>query len=326
MNRHSRRQKKALRRAELVHAAQTIKQHPVDLDSKRLAVAVEKLASDFRTNGESLNVFYPAVAELIVAECIRCPPSSPNADAFLERPKPGEPVNWRYLSRIVSIADTLYALKDCNGFNVICSRLNRQSFQAVFFETFAARMFANLGFAIEVRQEVGVKGQDFDFVAAKQDAVVNCEVTALTAKTYSTKTVANALEQKRKQLPKDKPAVIFVVVPEEWFVNNNDDVVRSLREDALAAFKKTHRINAIVFLNEHHNDFGLPDRGNLEFQFDPLINSEARHFVDDLIALTDGTLHLPSKVRDAYQLSVLEDVHQETQFFSWATEFWVQAE
>jgi hypothetical protein len=326
MNREARRKQaaslKAHRRAERKHAAQTVVQYPVDLASDRLAVAVARVAAKLRADGETLNVFYPAAAELVIAECMRIAPSSPTADEFFDRPKPGAPVHWQYISRVLAVADTLYALRGSVGFDVFCKRLRCQPVRASFFEAFAARMFTDLGYAITIRPETGVKGQDFDFVASKNGTTINCEVTTLTGAAHSATTVGNALEQKRKQLPTDAPAIIFVIVPEAWFVGRNDEVVQLLRDDALQAYNRSQRINSIVFLNEQHNDFGLPDRGNLGFVFDASLNLAARHQVPDLAAFIDGTLHRPDVFPNEQQLAALANVHQDSPFFHWAAEFW----
>lgn len=317
---------KAYKRAERKHAAQTVEQYPVDLGSDRLAGSVARLAAKLRADGETLNVFYPAAAELVIAECMRIAPSSPTADEFFDRPQPGAPVHWQYISRVLAVADTLYALKDSVGFDVFCKRLRCQPVRASFFEAFAARMFTDLGYAITIRPETGVKGQDFDFVASKGDTHINGEVTTLTGAEHSATTVGNALEQKRKQLPTDAPAVIFVVVPEQWFVGRNAEVVQLLRDDALQAYNRSQRINSIVFLNEQHNDYGLPDRGNLGFVFDASLNLAARHQVPELAAFIDGTLHRPEVFSDEEQLAALANVHQDSPFFNWAARFWDASE
>jgi len=328
MSRHDRRKSaatmKAYKRAERKHAAQTVEQYPVDLGSDRLAASVARIAAKLRADGETLNVFYPAAAELVIAECMRIAPSSPTTDDFFDRPKPGAPVNWQYISRVLAVADTLYALKDSAGFDVFCKRLRCQPVRASFFEAFAARMFTDLGYAITIRPETGVKGQDFDFIASKDDTRINCEVTTLTGAEHSAITVGNALEQKRKQLPTDAPAVIFVVTPERWFVGRNDEVVQLLRDDALQAYNRSQRINSIIFLNEQHTDFGLPDRGNLGFVFDASLNLAARHQVTDLAAFIDGTLHRADVFPDEQRLAALEHVHQDSPFFNWASQFWTR--
>ena len=265
MNRHERRAEavslKVRVRAEKAHAAETVKQYPVDLGSDRLAHSVARVAAKVKRDGDTINTYYPAVAELVIAECMRIAPSSPASDAFFERPAPGAIVNWQYLSRVLAVGDTLFALKDSEGFDVFCQRLRQQKARPTFFEAFAARMFADLDFRVTFRPETGIKGQDFDFLATRGDVKINVEATTVSGPEYSSVTVRNAIEQKRKQVPPDAPGVVFVVVPEAWFVGRNNEVMNLLRTDVGECFLKTQRINAVIFLNEQHEDFDLPDRG-----------------------------------------------------------------
>ena len=70
---------KAYKRAERKHAAQTVEQYPVNSGSGRLTASVARIAAKLRADGETLNTFYPAAAELVIAECMRIAPSSPTS-------------------------------------------------------------------------------------------------------------------------------------------------------------------------------------------------------------------------------------------------------
>ena len=79
------------------------------------------------------------------------------------------------------------------------------------------------------------------------------EVTALTATSFSERTVKNALNAKRKQLPDDLPAVIFCLYPESWFTAG-PDVVRAGLIKAANRFFSSKRVNVVVFMSEQHWD------------------------------------------------------------------------
>jgi hypothetical protein len=80
----------------------------------------------------------------------------------------------------------------------------------------AAKAFFRAGFEIDMHPETGEKGKDFDFIAIRSKLIINVEVTALEEKEFYERTAINALRQKRRQLPNDKPAVIICVIPPEW--------------------------------------------------------------------------------------------------------------
>ncbi len=185
-------------------------------------------------------------------------------------------------------------------------------------------MFLDLGFKIKVRPSTGRKGEDFDFEATKGDTVVNVEVTTLNGEKHSSVTVENALEKKRKQLPAKGPGVVFVVPPESWYAPGYIETQKLLRDDAQRFVQTTERINAIVYLGEEHQEFGLENRGWLGFHFDACLHSEPRYPVPELDAFLDGTLSDPDAVPSVSKLADLETLRTVNQsgFFDWAEEFW----
>jgi hypothetical protein len=82
------------------------------------------------------------------------------------------------------------------------------------------------------------------------------EVTALTAASFSTKTIYDALNQKRGQVPNDAPAAIFCVLPEMWTkaVLPQDVVEFALFKVAHEFLATTRRINIVVIILESHID------------------------------------------------------------------------
>jgi hypothetical protein len=297
---------------------------PVDLKSERIATAIRNSVRSAKRRGAHPNVFYLTVAEIVIAECMRRKPSSAASEQFFDRPKTGAPVHWQYQSRILAVADTLFAIRDIEGFDIHCKRLRDQDVRASFYEGFAARMFLQLGFSVKVRPPTGRKGEDFDFLATKDTTTINVEVTTLAGERYSSVTVENALEKKRKQLPADGPGVIFVVPPESWYEPGHMEMQQTLRDDAERFVQKTERINAIVYLGEEHNDFGLDRRGWLGFHFDACLHSVPRFPVPELDRFLDGTLSDPAAVSSAEKLSDLETLRTVNQsgFFDWAEAFW----
>jgi hypothetical protein len=314
------------KRAERKHAHETVRRFPVDLASDRLAKAIRLSAKRVRAKNQGDIVFYLSVAEIVIAECMRLKPSSTTSDPFFERPGPTDPVTWQYQARITSFADTLYALRVIEGFDIFCKRLRDQEAQASFYEGFSARMFLELGYRIKVRPSTGIKGEDFDFIASKGDLTVNGEVTTLQGDSYSSETVLNALEKKRKQLPKEEPGVIFIVVPESWYEPGWRPVSEALREDAAEFCGKTRRINAIIVVSEEHETFGMEARGWLGFRFDPILHADPRNPVaelDDFFHKLDGG----GKVKpEAQRLAEMESIRtdQNSEFFLWAEQFWLE--
>jgi hypothetical protein len=84
--------------------------------------------------------------------------------------------------------------------------------------------------------------------------IINVEVTALQEKEFYERTAINALHAKRRQLPKDNPAIIFCVVPERWeksAINLNVWSANVAHEFFLSG---SRRINRLIFYLERHFD------------------------------------------------------------------------
>jgi hypothetical protein len=93
------------------------------------------------------------------------------------------------------------------------------------YELRAARAFFEKGFEIYAREQTQRLGEDFDFIASRDGTEINVEVTALQEKAFQETTVANALDRKRRQLPKHKPGVIYCLLLSEW-----DDGTRDMNQ------------------------------------------------------------------------------------------------
>ena len=159
-----------------------------------------------------------------------------------------------YPLNVLRLADALFTLRRSPGFSEICRRFMGRDLRSTYFEVSVARRFADNGASLDFRAETGKKGEDFDFAAAVGSETVNVEVTALTAPSFSTNTIENALNTKRKQLPPTKPAAIFCIMPEAWAhqgVNLNAETYNIPQK----FFKSTGRINVVEFMQEYHLDF-----------------------------------------------------------------------
>jgi hypothetical protein len=181
----------------------------------------------------------------------------------LTRPETSDFLNIRRTSRggiwfghsgrVILIGETLFLMRSVPGFAEFCRRMSGRDLRSTYYEAYAARMFFEGGYEVRARPEAGVRGQDFDFQTRRGDETINVEVTALTTGSFAPETVANALQQKRKQLPDTNPAVIYCILPESWWETEN--LGRSLTQLTERFFQSTGRIAAVVFVIERHIEF-----------------------------------------------------------------------
>jgi hypothetical protein len=176
-------------------------------------------------------------------------------DPFLAATKVNDAADiwYGFPLRIILIGETLFLLRSSKSFSEICRRLKIRDLRSAYYEMLAAKTFYKNGFEIEMRPEIGQKREDFDFTAVRGKLKINVEVTALQEKEFYNATAINALRHKRTQLPDDKPAVIFCVIPPKW-----ESIGKDLNEwtanVANGFLLSTRRINAVVFQVERHVD------------------------------------------------------------------------
>lgn len=114
------------------------------------------------------------------------------------------------------LADYLFQLRNSPGFASLTDRLTTRDPRAPFYDARIASRFHRAGFGVFIREESGVKGDDFDFHATKAGRTINVEVTACDNPKFSRNNVLNVLRSKRKQIPNTDAAALYCIVPLSW--------------------------------------------------------------------------------------------------------------
>lgn len=109
-----------------------------------------------------------------------------------------------------------------------------------------ARLFSHPRLRLRFIIPIGEKGKDYEAEFTTLDGRdVCCEIKTKKEQTeLSRATVKNTLESARKQLPKGKPGVVLLHIPEQWITNPD---AKKLVEAAIAkAFRQSSRLVAIM--------------------------------------------------------------------------------
>jgi hypothetical protein len=128
--------------------------------------------------------------------------------------------------RIFDLAEILLNLQMVEGFDGCVARLRRADAQQVE-STFAELQVGKLLYVHDVDFEFVVrtdeKGADYDYDIdfhggwrACAEAKCKLESTEI-----NPRSVRATLNEARKQLPKDRPGIIFVKIPQHWFERRN---------------------------------------------------------------------------------------------------------
>ncbi len=120
--------------------------------------------------------------------------------------------------RVMDLAELLYNLQHTPGFDECITRMRDGDIEGTHAELDLGRMLYlhKMPFRYVVPQ--GTKGRDYDVdilypggLAVCADAKCKIETTE-----FSVKTIRNALDTARGQLPDDKPGIVFIKLPPRW--------------------------------------------------------------------------------------------------------------
>jgi len=185
---------------------------------------------------------------------------------------------FTHMNRVVDLGNSLFELRNCINFNVLCERFRSRDTKPCFTEAQIAGSFANHGFKVEIVKETGVRGADFDFIAHGASLDMSIEVTAKELAPLTVATIKNTLTEKRSQVPADRAAILYIVIPEEWA--SDAQVAETTFSEALGNFyERSRRFNAVVLVWEATLVLGEGRISALTYR--PYENPSPRHLIRD---------------------------------------------
>src|SRR6185437_15150376 len=119
--------------------------------------------------------------------------------------------------KLVDLGELLFNLQHIPGFDSCVDRMRNGNLEPTLCELDIARMIYINDWPFRFVEPQNIKGSDYDFeiefgqVTVCADAKCKIESTPL-----GEQTVMNALSKARRQLPEDRPGVVFVKFPGEW--------------------------------------------------------------------------------------------------------------
>lgn len=190
----------------------------------------------------------------------------------------GSDNRFTHQNRVTQLGDALFRLRNCTNFDVLCERFRSRDTKPCFTEAQIADSFANNGFQIEIVQETGVRGADFDFIAHGTCQDISVEVTAKEQAPLTVAMVKNTLTEKRSQVPADRAAILYIIIPEEWAADAH--VAETTFSEALGNFfEGSRRFNAVVLVWEA--TLALGEGRIFALTYRPYENPLSRHPIDD---------------------------------------------
>jgi hypothetical protein len=186
-----------------------------------------------------------------------------------------------YSNRVVRLANSWYTLikTSFDGVETLRRRyLKRDDTRSAFTETEVAALLAFNGCKVRIDEEIGIRGRDYDLSASYQGVEASVEVTCITGGPLSLQTTLNRLNEKRTQVPADKPAVLYVYIPAAWTVLFTFSRI-VLGTAVRRFFLRSRRYNIIVFMWERA--FLADGCGRVTLAVQPVYNERARFRLPD---------------------------------------------
>ena len=190
-----------------------------------------------------------------------------------------------YEQRVIRLSDALFTLVGkVAGFERLRQRfLARNNTRASFAEAEIASLLVHNGCSVQIIGETGVRGQDFDLLVTVQGVSISVEVTSIQSGILSVRAIFNKLNDKRDQVPKNRPAVLYILVPESWMKNYQAAFLAFT--EAITRFVRTsRRINIFVLVWESMKE--APGGGTLHRSLQPVFSKRPRWSIPDRAFLT----------------------------------------
>lgn len=150
-----------------------------------------------------------------------------------------------HVNLFVTLAHSLFALRNADRFDVLLDRLQHRPLRQTYFEVYVAEAFAAKGFTIEIVEEVGRRGEDFDLRVTRAGRAINVEVTEVQQALPDATRLLNKLNQKRSQLPADGPGILAIIIPDAW-VLRGAETEAVLAEATSGFFRSSKRVNQLL--------------------------------------------------------------------------------
>jgi hypothetical protein len=159
--------------------------------------------------------------------------------------------------RMILLADSLFSLQDCEGFDLKIEELQQVSptnpevrLEDIVVELQIATMLVRGGHPVKFKPRSGIDRQDFDIeIYFRKRANIFAEIKCKRDETaVNVNNLRRTLYEAEKQLPTAKPGVVFVRIPTDWLQYENlapevDRVIRNF-------FRNISHVNAVVFVWE----------------------------------------------------------------------------
>jgi hypothetical protein len=199
---------------------------------------------------------------------------------FLKTDSPGVDENVKHQDRIIKLAECLYNLQHIPGIAERIASLQQDGLESAYTELECARIMSHPSLQLRFIAPRGGKQDDYDAeIITSTHRTICCEIKAKEDTSDLTrKRIENSIETARKQLPKCKPGIVWIKIPEQWASQNGS---RGIVDEAVRrALRNSNRIVAIMVAFQLWESDG--DGMLTQFRFTVTVNKASKYYGDDI--------------------------------------------
>jgi hypothetical protein len=190
--------------------------------------------------------------------------------------------NHRHIARITGLASALFNFQSTLGIAHRITELKRGTLESGLGELECARLVSASRFQLKfVIPRIGrPRGENYDIeFVSKSGLEICCEIESKAETTTLTeKTIYDTFEHARKQLPKGKPGLVFLRLPESWMKHAECEMIAI--KAAQDKFRQSNRLVLILLMWERwrrENGDSIASYG-----FTAIPNQKSIYYSDDI--------------------------------------------
>ena len=155
-------------------------------------------------------------------------------------------VDKEHTQRVLQLADTLFNLQHVEGLDQRLDMLFHGQIESTMAELDFGMFLGMQGFEFRFVSTSGVTGNDYDVELIYPDGRIACAESKckLDGSEFSEKGLLSTLKKARLQMPRDRPGILFVKIPQEWVDRQTGEIGLSGNLDKILEefFRTTERI------------------------------------------------------------------------------------
>jgi len=174
-------------------------------------------------------------------------PSHRSGREFFKTESTDKDEQFRHMQRVTTLGELVFNLQGIEGIRQRLALMQNDNLEAALGECECAALLSPPEFMFRFVVPTGIKGQDYEGeVLTAAERVVCCEIKSKSEQTEANpNSLWRTLDHARQQLPKGKPGIIMIKIPEVWVKQQETQSVIAAAVQRVC--RQSHRVVAVVY-------------------------------------------------------------------------------